>query len=508
MAQGGGGQVALLEAAHALQEELVASAPDGGTVALQRLTEIERGLAEAHAEELERQIRAEQAEAEQALEDGQVELAAEKMRLALRRQQEINRSAAGSRRKNFLRQGQLELALAELEARPLAAEVEGALATAREAAAREDWRGALAAFTAAREGQLRLNRDYAQTRYANAMRLGEIEGEVASLDAADLAAEVDALEAQGDVAAERGDAEEAVGAFAQAIELQLQLNQDYTKSQFLSSARVEQLERKRQTAASGPRLAQIRAQERAIGRHLARREVLAATALIAEAAAAVEKLHESLPRSAVLDPDLRLKLAYLASQGERLGEVQDAVVARLRPLPGVGELWLLQTEVPQALYLQVMKTNPSRHPGRAFPVDSVNWFEARQFCERLGWLLGRPVRLPTRDEFAIAVGGAAERERLIADLPAEAGQESRPMAEGEATADGFYDLLGNLAEWLEAADSDRGMEPAPVVGGSYLDGAAALAALPATAMPRSERARHVGFRVVVEMSESAESTED
>lgn len=170
-------------------------------------------------------------------------------------------------------------------------------------------------------------------------------------------------------------------------------------------------------------------------------------------------------------------------------------------------MWLLQTEVSQVLYRQVMRTNPSRHPGRALPVDSVNWFEARQFCERLGWLLGRPVRLPSRDEFAIALGGAAERQRLLTELPAEPGKESRPMAAGRATAGGFYDLLGNLAEWLDAADSDRGMEPAPVVGGSYLDGAAALAEWPDTEMPRSERARHVGFRVVVEMGDAAVSTE-
>jgi hypothetical protein len=41
-------------------------------------------------------------------------------------------------------------------------------------------------------------------------------------------------------------------------------------------------------------------------------------------------------------------------------------------------------------------------------------------------------------------------------------------------------------------------ETAPVAGGSYLDAAAALKTLKLAAEEKRERARHIGFRVVVE----------
>ena len=60
----------------------------------------------------------------------------------------------------------------------------------------------------------------------------------------------------------------------------------------------------------------------------------------------------------------------------------------------------------------------------------------------------------------------------------------------------WIDLLGNVAEWL-AADSS-GAEQAPVAGGSYADPTADLLKVPVVKRSRLERARTIGFRVVVE----------
>ena len=157
---------------------------------------------------------------------------------------------------------------------------------------------------------------------------------------------------------------------------------------------------------------------------------------------------------------------------------------------------MLQTEVPQALYLQIMKTNPSRQPGRAYPVDSVSWLDAMQFCERLGWIMGQTVRLPNADEFRVALGDAAERWSAENGATGPSAQ-SREMAMGEPNAMGFFDLLGNLAEWLAAPPGERGSELASVAGGSYLDGPEVLRSLRLEERPRSDRARHIGFRFVM-----------
>jgi formylglycine-generating enzyme required for sulfatase activity len=177
--------------------------------------------------------------------------------------------------------------------------------------------------------------------------------------------------------------------------------------------------------------------------------------------------------------------------------VHEAVHARLVRLPS-GPAQMLSVEVPQDLYFAVMRTNPSRHAGRGRPVDSVSWLDAREFCERLGWMLGGRVRLPTEVEFRAAFGrstadGAAE---LVAGAWSSENAEGRSHDVGQSPRGpvGCFDLAGNLAEWLEAGASDS----AAVAGGSYLDASADLRRVPIVSADKRERARHIGFRVVVE----------
>jgi formylglycine-generating enzyme required for sulfatase activity len=154
---------------------------------------------------------------------------------------------------------------------------------------------------------------------------------------------------------------------------------------------------------------------------------------------------------------------------------------------------MLTTEVPQSLYAQVMNANPSRHAGPTLPVDSVSWPETQEFCQRLGWMLGTTVRLPTEDEW---------RAALVAGEPAAwsaetSGGGSREVALSPANAGGFHDLLGNVAEWLQPR-APGPAQTAQVAGGSFLDATEALRARPIALFERSEHLRHVGFRVVVE----------
>ncbi len=487
-------EINLLEEAVAKQREIVA-AGRGEQSEIRRLNELETQLETARAIQLNEQIEQLMARADSTDANRDSVAVQAAWAEALRLQREVNRSGAAAGQKNFVREERFEKQLQELQTQPLAAEIDGAMAVAREALEAQNWADALAALTTARELQLRLNNEFSRSRFASLRRLDEIERELESLDAATVAIEVDELESAGDAALEAGEFETAVLAYEEARQTQLRINRDFSRSRFLSSPRVEQLEVKRQTASSAPRLAGVREEMETIDRLLLRREVGLAEEKIKVASEQLEDVFEQLPKSEVLDADMRLKLSFLAAQTGRLRQIQDTVYDQLRPLPGVSERRLLGSEFPQELYLQVMRVNPSRNAGRAFPVDSVNWLEAMECCERLSWILARPVRLPTVDEFRVAVGDASTQA-----IPATGGSASQAMATVDAGPAGFFDLLGNLDEWLQpTAEVEAGM--AIVGGGSFRDDESVIRSVPIRLISRAERARHVGFRVMVEFND-------
>ncbi len=475
------------------QRELLRTFARAGLDQSTRLTRLETELDTVRAREKVLVIDQLEKDGEEFLKTGKIDQAGEELREGLRLQREINSSSASSRYKNYVRETSLTQAVAAVEAAPLHKEMEGALAMARQAAAEQRWADALTAYTAARDGQARINREYARTRYADLAGADRLSAEIESLNAAGIAAEIEAKEKTGDETMARRLSAEAAALFNEAETLQLQVNQNYPRSRFVSSQRIENLEVKRQTALSAGLADSLDDLDRTISRHLSRRQVVAAEQKLGDAGRMAEKLFNEYPKSRRLDGSLRIKLAYLSLRRPDLRTLQDEVYDHLLPLPGVADRLLLKTEVSQSLYVLVMNTNPSRNPGRSLPVDSVSWVDAQEFCTRLSWLLGTSVRLPTPDEFRVALGGEGGGEVWSSN---NSEGHSHEVGLQKPNAAGFSELLGNLAEWCTAGpDADK----APIVGGSYLNDSAMLMKVQTEFLVKSDRARHVGLRILVEL---------
>ena len=160
---------------------------------------------------------------------------------------------------------------------------------------------------------------------------------------------------------------------------------------------------------------------------------------------------------------------------------------------------MLRTEVPQALYSLIMGTNPSRNQGDLRPVDSISWLEAKNFCERLSWILGQPVRLPTENEFRQALG----RLRYIV-LEETYGAFQMPPA--------CHKLSGQKSHLLAAftiysATSASGLSQstvlrmrAPCILVDTRKTVSNLSSLFLYVTPRGERNRLTGFRIVAKVN--------
>jgi formylglycine-generating enzyme required for sulfatase activity len=472
------------------QRELMRLLPQPTSEQTDRLARLEAARGSQRSRSSAAQSQALEKEAEVARQAGQTGLAMEKMREALRLQHEANKGESNAGLKDMPRESQLAREIDAAEAEPLARSVGTALTLARSAAVQERWESALKSFAEARKTQAELNKKYPTTRYADVAALDTIDSEIESIHAAGLAATVASREREGDLLAKTGRAKDAASSYSVAAATQREINQKFPRSRFASAPRVEEIEVQRQTALSGVLLTRAAEIDREVARALRRRQTTAVAEPLAEATRMVEQAEVEFPRSRALDPVLKLKLAYLALRARELGPLQDQLYDRLAPLPGSGNFQLLKTEVPQELYQRVMNTNPSRNIGRGLPVDSVSWLDAQEFCGRLSWILGLRVRLPTEAEFRAA--WAANEGAWSAD---NSDGRSRETGKSPATAPGFYDLAGNLGEWLEPAGVSK---EAPVAGGSYLDPAEALKTLKIATEEKRERARHIGFRVLVE----------
>ncbi|MAS94239.1 MAG: hypothetical protein CMO55_13665 [Verrucomicrobiales bacterium] len=122
----------------------------------------------------------------------------------------------------------------------------------------------------------------------------------------------------------------------------------------------------------------------------------------------------------------------------------------------IGELngWVASHETTQAAYERIMGSNPSYFKAPNHPVDSVNWYEAVQFCERLtvqeqglGNLPeGFRYRLPKDAEWSKFVG-QQKLDGAISSL-FERRKSHAPVGSLAANEFGLYDVRGNVWEWM------------------------------------------------------------
>jgi hypothetical protein len=489
----------LLNRAIQKQRDALKLQPEPTPAMAARVARLEAARGTLHGRAALARAKLREEEAAQAEANGRRAEAQDRRREALRLLREANAQLAGTDVVDVARETRLATTIAATDAEPWHTAVEVARTLALAATAREQWSDALKAYADARTAQAELNERFPGTRFADPAALAHFDAEIATINATALATAATAREREAEAAAAAGQSADAGAAFESAIALQREINAKFPRSRHASAAKLDALAARRDTLLSATELARATALNREIDLLLQGRQAARARDKIVEAAKIVAQSVTDFPHSRTNDPQLRQKLAYLATRGSDLPGMHDYVYARLLRAPVSGAAQMLSVEVTQELYGRVMDSNPSRHVGAKLPVDSVTWHEAHEFCQRLGWILGGRARLPTEAEFRAAFGrdtqsGAAE---LATGAWSAANSEDRTHEAGTSprTPAGFFDLAGNVGEWLEPV---RGAgDTAPVAGGSYLDPAATLRAVPIVATAKDQRAPHIGFRVVV-----------
>jgi hypothetical protein len=486
----------LLEAIE-FQEAYVKGLPYYSESAKQRLNYLKQRYDQVLSEEIY-QLSLEKEMVSQNFYDEANYLAAiEAMEEAITLQRKINESYTLSSLYDINRMAKLDRRLTYLNAYPFYQQILDGEAQVEALKNEEKWIEAANLLTDIIEKQQYLNSEYRSSDLADGLKLNSLKLKQLKFQSTPLHNQINDLENKADALVESGDQSEAAAFYEEAMELQDELNTSFPDSSYSSIDRVNDLRRKNQSAASYSLGERINALNFQIDNDLRRRKLLSAKDKISRIADALQRMDEEFPLSSYNDDGLKLKVKFLNLIRNDIELVQDRIYENLISVPNEPGIRMLKTEVSQALYSTIAGYNPSRFVGELMPVESVNWNEANDFCLRLSWIMGLRVRLPKEHEFRSAIGPLryVKLEKFVVSN-AEEGKLT-DLASKEPLGEGFYDLLGNVSEWL-FSDGVFENERVKHIGGHFNDRLNTIYSVPVRMVNRNERSRLIGFRFVVE----------
>lgn len=126
-------------------------------------------------------------------------------------------------------------------------------------------------------------------------------------------------------------------------------------------------------------------------------------------------------------------------------------------------------KVTQAQYARIMGKNPSKHPGKSNPVDSVDWALATEFAKKVAEKSNRKVRLPSEAEWEWSCrAGTSTRCYWGDDMTRigeycwwhdNCGMTTHPVGQKKPNAFGLYDTMGLAWEWCSDGGPDAKDHP-------------------------------------------------
>ena len=132
-----------------------------------------------------------------------------------------------------------------------------------------------------------------------------------------------------------------------------------------------------------------------------------------------------------------------------------------------------ETEVSQALWREVMGSNPSTYKGNDLPVTNVTWEDCQEFIKKLNERTGKQFRLPTEAEWEFAArGGTASKGYMFSgsdevrsvawhnrDSNRDRHNGPYSIKSKDPNELGIYDMSGNVNEWCQDWFGDYTADP-------------------------------------------------
>jgi len=417
---------------------------------------------------------------------------------AIRLQNEVNEQYPRSSARSSTRLHRMENTLLNWETRPTAERADALRENAFLLAEEGRYEDARAAMSEALQIQMDLNETNRDSRFASISRLRQFEAAWRDIQAYEDNQRVDELMNLSREALKNGNTVTAVNSATEAETLHRGLVERFpTLMTSAANTRLRQILSIKDTAASYDAFQELSSLYKTVQELLRNQEMGNFKNAVSELLRAAESFLINYANSDFADEVEEEEIRFLHSQREAIPSLLETVYNNLLLIPGTTDQYLFRTEISQVLFERIMGDNPSSVTGGQLPVESVTWTQAVVFTERLTWILSRPVKLPSREQFLAALGTVeADSLSQTAWSSQNTDRQAQPVATKDPNQHGFYDLLGNVAEWLSSNGNFR-PESVTAMGGSARDSFIRLERIPDEMRSPTERNRFIGFRPVV-----------
>lgn len=144
----------------------------------------------------------------------------------------------------------------------------------------------------------------------------------------------------------------------------------------------------------------------------------------------------------------------------------------------IPEFYMSRTPITQEQWQAVMQTNPSHFSALRRPVESISWWDAVEFCDRLSEMTNKCYRLSTEAEWEYACrantrtlynfGNSKQPLRDYAWYTWNSRHQTQPVGQKKPNAWGLQDMHGLVWEWCED-DWHENYNGAPNDGSAWIE---------------------------------------
>ena len=118
----------------------------------------------------------------------------------------------------------------------------------------------------------------------------------------------------------------------------------------------------------------------------------------------------------------------------------------------IDKFFMDRFEVSQESYEKIINFNPSFFVDRKRPVEKVNWFEAMEYCLKIG------KRLPNEWEWEWAARSGSTSKfywgkgdpKLYSWFKKNSEKKTQPVGQKKPNSYGLFDMAGNVWEWTDS----------------------------------------------------------